>query len=50
MAGVKRGRKGENLGAQERVVSRPRSLPLPFRTPAMQVSLKSAKFGLVKKQ
>ena len=47
MAGVKRGRKSENLGAQECVVSRPRSLRLPFRMPSMQVSLKSAKFGLV---
>ena len=34
VAGVKRGR--GNLGAQERVVSRPNSLRLPFRAPATQ--------------
>ena len=50
MAGIKRGRKRENLGAQEHVVSRPHSLPLPFRMPATQASLKSEKFGLVKKK
>ena len=37
VAGVKRGRERGNLGA--RVVSRPNSLPLPFRTPATQATV-----------
>ena len=40
VAGVKWGRRRGNLGVRERVVSRPDSLPLPFRTPATQASLK----------
>ena len=40
VAGVKRGRRRGNLGVRERVVSRPDSLLLPFRTPATQASLK----------
>ena len=40
VAGVKRGRGRGNLGARgrKRVVSRPNSLPLPFRTPATQAT------------
>ena len=43
VAGVKRERGRLNLGARERVgvVSRPNSLPLPFRTPATQASEKT---------
>ena len=45
MAGVKRERGRGNLGARGRKISRPNSLPLPFRTPPKQAN-RGGKSGL----